>query len=105
MGTEDKRKNNGGKRQGSGRKPKAEELTLLKKIDRFIDTDYLIKSIVDIIEKEDGRDADKLKAIQMLMEYRWGKPKQQIEQTNINYNQELTKEDVKILNAELEKKY
>lgn len=31
--------------------------------------------------------------------------KQQIEQTNINYNQELTKEDAKIINDELENKY
>ena len=83
METEDKKKkNNGGKRQGAGRKPKAEELTLLKKIDRFVDTDYLIKRVIDIIENKDGRDADKLKAIQMIMEYRWGKPKQVIDNNN-----------------------
>jgi hypothetical protein len=35
----------------------------------------------------------------------YGKAKQQVENTNINYNQELTKEDIKLINAELEKKY
>ena len=39
------------------------------------------------------------------MEYRFGKPKQQIENTNINYNEELTTEEASIIKKELLKKY
>ena len=35
----------------------------------------------------------------------YGKAKQSIEQKNINYNQDLTPEDIKLINDELEKKY
>jgi len=35
----------------------------------------------------------------------YGKPKQVIDQTNHNYNQELTKEDIKKINDELESRY
>lgn len=55
---------------------------MIKKIDRYIDTGNLIKRVVEIIEDKDARHTDKLKAIQMIMDYRWGKPKQTIDQTN-----------------------
>jgi len=78
---DDKRKNNGGKRKGAGRPSKVEEITLIKKIDRFIDTDVLLSKIIEVIDNPDGRDSDKLKAITLLLEYRWGKPKQQTDIT------------------------
>ena len=68
--------NHGGSRKGSGRPSKADELTLIKKIDKYIDTDVMLKKIVDIINNPDGRDSDKLRAIMLMMEYRWGKPKE-----------------------------
>lgn len=89
MESEDKRKNNGGKRKGSGRKSKAEEMTLIKKIDRFVDTNYLLEKVISIIDNEKGRDADKLKAISMLMEYRWGKPTQTIDSNNTHTIQDF----------------
>jgi hypothetical protein len=92
----DKRTNNGGHSKG-GRKPKAEEQKLIEKLSPLAPQAYkALKSSLD-----DGQGW----AVKLFFEYMYGKPKQQIEQTNINYNQELTKEDVKLLNDQLEDKY
>ena len=80
----DKRINNGGSRANAGRPTKATEITLIKAIDRHINTETLLKKVVKIIDSKDARDSDKLKAIAMLLEYRWGKPKQKLQvQTNL----------------------
>ncbi len=75
------KKNNGygGKRDGAGRPKKADELTLIKAIDKYADTDNLIKRIVKIMDAKDSRASDKLKAITLLLEYKYGKPTQKFD--------------------------
>ena len=68
----------GGKRKGAGRPPKADELTLIKKIDAHFDTDKMISKLAEIINNEKTRESDKIKAIQLLWNYRWGKPKETV---------------------------
>ena len=94
----DGRKNNGGtKGNKGGRKPKAVEQKLVERLSLLDDKAY--KAL------DNGLMDDQSWAVKLFMEYRLGKPKQQIENTNINYNQDLTKEDIKLINDELEKRY
>lgn len=86
-----------GKREGAGRKSKADEQKLIERLSPL--DDIALNSLKNAIEEEESW------AVKLFMEYRYGKPKQQIEQTNINYNQELTAEDIALLDKELENKY
>ena len=77
----DKRKNNGGKRDGAGRPKKADELKLIEKLDNLIDNDEVIKTLGKQI----------LKAMSLYFGYRYGKPKESVDITssdgfNINFN-------------------
>ena len=90
-------KDNGGARKGAGRKPKAEEQKLIEKLSPLAAPAY--KALKDSLADGQGW------AVKLFFEYMYGKPKQQIENKNINYNQELTKEDIKLINKELESKY
>lgn len=76
----DGRKNNGGAREGAGRKPKADEVQLIERLSPMDD---------EAFEKlREGVSAGDFQFIKLFMEYRYGKPKQQIEQ-NINTNQPI----------------
>lgn len=66
----DKRKNNGGARPGAGRKPKAEELKLIEQLDKVIDREEVIKQLKMLIDEGD------YKAIQLYMNYLYGRPKE-----------------------------
>jgi hypothetical protein len=66
----DKRKNNGGARKGSGRKPKANELALIEKLTPYDET--VLKQLIKGVE--DGQ----FSFIKLFLEYRYGKPKEQI---------------------------
>lgn len=69
----------GGKRKGAGRKSKDEELKVIERLDNIIDKDSVIKKMYELIK--DGN----FNAIKLYFEYRFGKPKETIEQThNIN---------------------
>jgi hypothetical protein len=70
----DNRKANGGKREGAGRKPKAEEQNLVEKLTPLIPKGY--KAL------ESGLDDDQSWAVKLFFEYLYGKPKQQIDQNN-----------------------
>jgi len=72
---EDKRKKNGGKRAGAGRKPKAAEQKLIEQLDGVIDSKEVIKELNKLVNKGDFR------AIQLYFQYRWGKAKEQIDVT------------------------
>lgn len=63
----------GGKREGSGRKAKAEELKLIEKL-----TPYESKAIELLFKKIDEED---MYALKMFFEYMYGKPKQQLDHT------------------------
>ena len=67
----DKRKDNGGARAGAGRKPKADEQQLVERLSPLEDKAY--KALGDGLE--DGQSW----AVKLFLEYRYGKPKQQIE--------------------------
>jgi len=81
----DKRKNNGGTREGAGRPKKADELKLIEKLDNLIDNDEVIKTLGKQILKGDSR------AMSLYFGYRYGKPKESVDITstdgfNINFN-------------------
>jgi hypothetical protein len=96
----DKRKFNGGARKGAGRPAKADELKFLEKLDKHIDQDEAIKSLKELIR--DGN----FNAIKLYFEYRFGKPKEVVENINMNYdNGKITEEELIILNKVLESEY
>lgn len=66
----DKRKFNGGARKGAGRKPKAEEMKLIEQLDKVIDRESVIKELKKLVEEGD------FKAIQLYMNYIYGRPKE-----------------------------
>ena len=72
----DKRRNNGGKRKGAGRKPKATELQVIEKLDNIIDSDDVVKSLHSLIKKGD------FNAIKLYFEYRFGRPKNSVDVTS-----------------------
>ena len=78
----------GGKRAGAGRKPKADELKLIEKLDSLIDKDAVITKLLQMIED------DSFPALKLYMEYRFGKPKETVQNTvelkqSLNHIREL----------------
>ena len=78
----------GGKRAGAGRKPKADELKLIEKLDSLIDKDKVIAKLLEMIED------DSFPALKLYMEYRFGKPKETVQNTvelkqSLNHIREL----------------
>jgi hypothetical protein len=72
-------KKRGGVREGAGRKPKAEERTLIEKFSPLEPLAFLAL--------EDALKNKKDWAVKLTFEYLYGKPKQQIDQTtNLNVN-------------------
>lgn len=69
----------GGARPGAGRKPKAQEIALIEKLDQYIDTDIVANRLFDLIDGEEVREGTRLEAIKLYMNYRFGKPKEQKE--------------------------
>ena len=65
----DGRKNNGGHKT-AGRKSKAEEMQLIEMLNKHIDKDEAIKKLKAMIDDGD------FKAIQLYMNYMYGKPKE-----------------------------
>jgi len=60
----------GGKREGAGRKSKSEEMELVAMLNKHIDKDEAIKKLKVMIDEGD------FKAIQLYMNYMYGKPKE-----------------------------
>lgn len=67
----DGRKNNGGARNGAGRKAKADELALIEKLSPLDEEAF--KALKEGVKARD------FQYVKMFMEYRYGKPKQPIE--------------------------
>lgn len=70
----DERKNNGGAREGAGRKPKADELKLIETMDAILIPESVWSSLADKVESGDTN------AIKTWLSYRYGMPKQTIDQ-------------------------
>ena len=65
---------NGGARPGAGRKPKADEIKLIESLQHLDD--------VAISAIEEGINARDYNYVKLFMEYRYGKPKQQVQLSN-----------------------
>ena len=63
-------KQHGGKREGAGRKSKSEEMQLVEMLNKHIDKDQAILKLKEMIDEGD------FKAIQLYMNYMYGKPKE-----------------------------
>ena len=69
----------GGKRDNAGRKPKADEIKLIEQLDKYIDAKDVFEMLERLIKKDD------MKAAQLYMSYRFGKPRETV---NMNVTQE-----------------
>ena len=93
----DGRKNNRG-HKGSGRKSKADEQQLIERLTPLAADGY--KALSNALKDEQGW------AVKLFFEYMYGKPKQQIEQTNLNIEEkQITPEELKAIKEEFLKKY
>ena len=96
---EDGRKNNGGNKN-AGRKPKADEIKLIEQMDAVMVPESVWIALGEKVENGDTQ------AIKTWLSYRYGMPKQMIEQTTINIDAgKLTDEEIKKINDSLEKSY
>jgi hypothetical protein len=86
---EDGRKNNGGNKN-AGRKPKADEIKLIEQMDAVLVPLNVWKALAVKIESGD------MLAAKTWLQYRYGMPKQVVEQTNLNIDEkELTIDEIK----------
>lgn len=80
----DGRKNNGGHKT-AGRKPKAQEIKLIERLDNIIDKDEAVNTLKKLIDKGN------FNALKLYLEYRWGKPKESVDVTtqgeSISFNE------------------
>jgi hypothetical protein len=78
----DGRKNNGGHKT-AGRKPKSDELKLIEALDKHIDQEEVFDTLHGLIKEGN------IRAIQLYMNYRHGKPKESVtlssDSLNINF--------------------
>ncbi len=96
----DKRKNNGGHPTNGGRKPKIDEIKLIETMDAVLAPVSAWTALSLKVEEGD------VQAIKTWLSYRYGMPKQMIEQTTINIDAgKLTDEEIKKINDSLESKY
>ena len=65
----------GGKRPNSGRKPKADEIKLIERMDAILAPDEVWKKLAALVKEEDQQ------AIKTWLAYRYGQPKQNIDHT------------------------
>lgn len=94
-----RRNNKGTKGNKGGRPPKADELKFIEKLDNIIDSQTAIKKLKELINDNN------FNAIKLYLEYRFGKPKETVENINHNYNTELTKKEIDEIDNILESKY
>jgi len=86
----DETKKNGGARAGAGRKPKADEIKLIETMDAIAVPDTIWKMLYAKVLDSD------VNAIKTWLQYRYGMPKQIIEQTNITPVTEIVLTDAVI---------
>lgn len=72
----DGRRNNGGKREGAGRKPLADEIKKLEMMDSVADPIKVWENLWKLCEKKN------VLALKTWIEYRFGKPKNRIDLTS-----------------------
>jgi hypothetical protein len=91
-------KTKGGAREGSGRKSKAEEQSLIEKLSPL--EPIAFEALTNALNE--GKDW----AVKLFFQYNFGMPKQVIDQRNINIDAgKLTDEEIKRINDNLETTY
>lgn len=94
------KKQQGGARPGAGRKPKADEVKLAELMDTIMLPEEVFSALAKRVEVGDTN------ATKTWLNYRYGMPKQQVEQTNVNIDAgQLTEEEIKKINDGLERSY
>lgn len=89
----DNRKNNGGKREGSGRKGVADEIKGFTLAQPHVQDAFRV--IAEIMLDETKRPTDRIASAKILIEYGCGKPKETVE-TNLTLNDFSIKDLVRI---------
>ena len=96
---EDGRKNNGGNKN-AGRKPKADEIKLIEQMDAVMLPIEAWQALAAKVESGD------VQAQKTWLSYRYGMPKQMIEQTNLNIQEkDLTLEEIELIKESLKREY
>lgn len=96
---EDGRKNNGGNKN-AGRKPKADEIKLIEQMDAVMVPESVWIALAAKVESGD------VQAQKTWLSYRYGMPKQIVEQTNINIEEkDLTDEEIKLIRDNIKNAY
>lgn len=86
----DKRELNGGKREGAGRKPKADEISMIEAMDAVLIPKEAWEKLAKRVKEED------VQAIKTWLSYRYGMPKQTVDNnTNVTLNDFNLKEVIK----------
>jgi len=89
----------GGARPGAGRKPKDEENRIRDlMIPYSLDA---IQCLANIVVSDKSKDADKISASKIIIEYSYGKPKERVE-SDININTTTLKDLISFGNTESE---
>lgn len=74
-------KSHGGARQGAGRKPKADEIKIAEQMDAIMMPDHVWSALsIKVIDGD-------IQAIKAWLGYRYGMPKQIVENTNLNLDE------------------
>lgn len=90
----DKRELNGGKREGAGRKPKADEISIIESMDAVLIPKEAWERLAKRVKEED------VQAIKIWLSYRYGMPKQTVDNnTNLNINDFNLKDVIKFDNT------
>lgn len=77
----------GGKREGAGRKPKADEIKIAEQMDAIMMPDHAWAALsMKVIDGD-------VQAIKTWLGYRFGMPKQTVESTNLNVGVDLSPEE------------
>lgn len=96
----EEKKKNGGARPGAGRKPKADEIKLIEQMDAVLIPESVWMALGEKVEAGDTN------AIKAWLSYRYGMPKQIVQQTNINIeDKELTDEEISKIKNNLKNAY
>jgi hypothetical protein len=90
----EEKKQNGGKREGAGRKPKIDEITLIESMDAVLVPKVAWEKLAVKVKEND------VQAIKTWLSYRYGMPKQTVDNnTNLNINDFNLKDVIKFDNT------
>ena len=80
-----KKSNRGGKREGAGRPRKPQSMELKKLINQSVDFTEALKTLMHIVNSPKSKDSDRIKVVELLLAYNYGKPHQSVAiETNLS---------------------